>query len=380
MRYNLVVPLCGKGQRMVDGGYDVPKPLIISGDRHILDYGMDCLDTTNCNVIFVVRQEHVCNWAIDKTLRALYGNCEIVVVEGDTKGAVDTCYAAKALIDNDIPLILFTPDVFFAPKFSPTPEMFENDGYIMTFKSNSPNYSYVLKGDDGLVKRTAEKIVISNDANGGVYCFKNGALFCKLARENAFEHGEHHIAPLYNDLIENGGKVRTGNIENMYVMGTPDELSFFERVVYPYLLPRGIIFCSDHSGYELKEKAKEAAKVMSAPYLDAGCYSEGNSDYIDFVKQAMRMRRWHPGYMIMGFSSFGQGINICANKQTNVRGVVCLCAEDVTLGISHNAANFFAVPTGKVLPDALPGMLMSILTTKFAGGRHQAQLSKLEGK
>lgn len=380
-KYNLLIPLAGKGQRMIDGGYVFPKPLIMAGDRHIIDYSIDSIDTTECNLIFVVRRDHVCNFAIDKVLKSKYGeDITIVIAEHDTEGSTASCYLAKEFIDNDVPLIVFCPDIYFEPKFIPSDDIFKNDGFILTFKANSANYSYVQHNKNNNVIATAEKIVISDNASVGVYCFKTGKTFLRLAElaitSNLKSKNEYYICPLYNILIANGGIVKSQQVPIMYVMGTPDEMSFFKNVIFPYFLPRTFILCADHSGFELKESAKKIIETMNVSYIDCGCYSIEDCDYSDYVSQAIETKQYYPGAIILGFCRSGQGVNICANKHSKIRGVLATTSHAASLGIKHNAANFISIAAGHTTEEEIKQIIEVLLTEKFEGGRHQNRLQK----
>lgn len=378
-KYNIIVPLAGKGQRMIDGGYRVPKPMILAGDRHIIDYSLGSIDTSECNLIFIIRRDHVCNFAIDKALKSKYGDdISLVVAEEDTQGSVSSCCLAAHLVNNDIPLIVFCPDIYFEPKFVPTDEIFENDGYILTFKANSANYSYVQQDENGLVTKTAEKIVISDNASVGVYCFKTGKMFLELA-EAAISSGlksnkEYYVCPLYNLLIANGGKVKTLLVPIMYVMGTPDEMTFFKETIFPYFLPRSFILCSDHSGFHLKQKVRAILHDSGIDYVDCGCYSDDDCDYGDYVSQAIECKKYFPGALILGFCRSGQGVNICANKFKGIRGALITNQQGASLGIRHNAANFFAIAAGQTTDVEIKNIIDVLRDEKFEGGRHQNRL------
>ena len=245
-KYNLIIPLAGKGQRMIDKGYKYPKPLILVGDRHIIDYSLQSIDTSECNIIFIVRRDHIANYAIDEVLKTKFGSdINIVVAEEETQGSVSSCLLAKDLINNNIPLIIFCPDIYFEPKFIPNDNYFINDGFILTFKANSPNYSYVQQDDTNTVIKTAEKMVISDNASVGVYAFKNGKIFIDAANtaiaSNLKSNNEYYVCPLYNILIANGGTVKSEQIPIMYIMGTPDEMNFFKDAIFNYFLPRSFI-------------------------------------------------------------------------------------------------------------------------------------------
>nr|MBP9839219.1 hypothetical protein [Pseudomonadota bacterium] len=223
-KYNLIVPLAGRAQRMINGGYTIPKPLIFAGERRIIEYGLDSIDYSDCNLIFVLRKEHVQNFAIDKYLYSKYGNeIALVVIDVETEGALSTCLLAEDYINNDIPLIVFTSDVYFEPKFIPSSDIFSNDGHILTFFANSSNYSYVKFDQVGNVVETAEKKIISNDAAVGLFCFKTGAMFVEAAKHaqnsNLKTNNEFYICPLYNLLVREGKTIKSSRVSVLYVMG-----------------------------------------------------------------------------------------------------------------------------------------------------------------
>ena len=381
-KYNLLVPMAGKGQRMIDGGYSFPKPMILAGDRHVLEYGLDSIDYSECNLIFVVRRDHVSNFSIHKFLKLRYGeDIEIIVAEGDTSGSVATCLLAKQFINNNTPLIVFCPDIHFSPKFVPTDEMFEYEGYILTFQANSSNYSYCCIDGDGFVSSTAEKMVISNNASVGVYCFKNGRSFVNLAEQaissSLKSNNEYYVCPLYNLLIAAGGRVKTHEVPIMYIMGTPAEMKFFMDVIYPFMLPRTFILCSDHSGFEKKEECRMYLEEHGVKYIDVGCYSDDDCDYSDFIEQAVISKRYFPGALILGFCRSGQGVNICANKYRELISALVTTKEAASLAIRHNAANFFAISAGNVSTPVLYDIIEVLRFEKFEGGRHQNRLMKV---
>ncbi len=374
--------MAGKGQRMIDGGYAFPKPMILAGDRHILEYGLGSIDYSECNLIFVIRRDHISNFSIDKFLKTKYGeDIEIVIAEEDTGGSVSTCLLAKDKINNNVPLIVFCPDIYFEPKFVPTDKMFDYEGYLLTFQANSTNYSYACIDEEGFVTRTAEKMVISNHASVGVYCFKNGKSFVSIAEQAQSaamkSNNEYYICPLYNLLIAAGGKVKTQEVPIMYIMGTPPEMKFFMDVIYPFLLPRTFILCSDHSGFEMKEACRSYLEKINVKYIDVGCFSDDDCDYSDFIQQAVISKRYFPGAITLGFCRSGQGVNICANKYQELISALITTKEGASLAIRHNAANFFAISAGLISKEVLFDIIEVLRFEKFEGGRHQNRLMKV---
>ena len=106
-----------------------------------------------------------------------------MVIDGDTDGSVSTCLLAKEHINNDKPLLIYTPDVYFEPTFDPSTISEDADGFLLTFKANSPAHSYIALDESGRAVKTAEKQVISQNAAVGVYYYKTGRMFVQYAEE-----------------------------------------------------------------------------------------------------------------------------------------------------------------------------------------------------
>ena len=101
MKTNLLLPIAGNGQRFIDAGYDVPKPLIEINGKTILDRSLESVKLDNCNLIFIIRQDHVKEHNLNLVLRRRYTDCKIVIIPGLTDGALSTCLLAKEHIDGD---------------------------------------------------------------------------------------------------------------------------------------------------------------------------------------------------------------------------------------------------------------------------------------
>ena len=231
-KYNLLIPMVGKGQRFKDEGFTTPKQLIEVGHKQMIDWSLSCIKRDECNLIFVIRRDTVYSHQMDEVLRQKFGDdIDIVIVDRDTEGTVCSCLYAGDYIDNDLPLTITTLDMYFEPHFDPTKVNEDADGVVVTFHADNSAYSYSEVGKDGYVKRTAEKEVISNYAHAGLYHFARGSDFVRLAGEmikrNIRVKNEFYVAPLYNLFIEEGMKIVIHPIDNLWSMGTPSERTHF---------------------------------------------------------------------------------------------------------------------------------------------------------
>lgn len=388
MKPILLIPMAGLGQRFRDVGYVVPKPFIVVDQKQIIDYAFDSINVEDYSrIIFIVRQEHINSFEIDSILRQKFGSAiEVIAAQTSTQGSVCSCLLAKDTIlgngYDDVPLVIYTLDVSFRPKFLFKSNFLKySGGFILTFQSNSPNYSYA-QNENGLVKRTAEKDVISGDAIVGIYSFTKAQDFFnyaeKMIAQNLKTNNEFYLAPLYNLLIKDGLTVGFQQVDKMHVIGTPEELSFFKKNVLPKFGVRPIVLCGDHSGFEIKEKFKKIARNIELPVIDFGTYTLKDCDYVDYVRQGCQ--HIIDGYADfgIGFCRSGQGVNIAANKIKGIRSALVIDEYMAEFAVRHNCANFFSLPSKYVDEYKLMEILNTIQINSFDGGRHAARVRKLE--
>lgn len=380
-KFNLLLPIAGEAQRFKVAGYDAPKPLIMAKDKHVIDWAMDSIKTDECNIIFVVRSEHIYTFSLDKVLKQKFGNnIKIVRVQEKTDGALNTCLLAQEYIDNDLPLIIYTPDVCFSPQLDPSSIDSKLDGMLLTFKANSPAHSYLNIDKEGFVTKTVEKEVISTDAAVGVYYYKRGSDFVKYAQmvidNNLRTKGEFYICPMYNFLIDDGLKIGYSQTEKMHVLGTPDELEFFEKFVVSDFGVKPVGLCADHSGFDLKENIKQTLVELKIPYIDFGTYINKDCDYNSFVSQAAKAIEKGICDYIIGSCKSGNGVNICANKQKNIRASMVFDAYTAEHAVRHNAANFLSMPSKYTQVEDLKRIIKALKESSFDGGRHMTRMHK----
>ena len=135
---------------------------------------------------------------------------------------------------------------------------------------------------------------------------------------------------------------------------------------------------SDHRGFVLKEEIKEYLEKLNYEYKDYGTYSEESFDYPDSASEVAKrvsQDQFQRGILIC---ASGCGMNIVANKYTNIRAVV---ANDVNVAImsrSHNNSNVITLGAKYITSDVAKNIIELWLTTDFESGRHEARLDKIK--
>lgn len=381
MRPVVVVPLAGLGSRFPREKWHCPKPLILIDDKTIIEWSMSCIDTADCDVIFIVRQEHIDEFAIDSFLQQRFEGCKVITVPELTRGAAETCLAAKDFINPDTPVVIHCSDVFWEPKFEVAKFSCEEDGHVLTFKSNSSNYSY-SKIENGLVTQVAEKKVISNNASVGIYWFKTGAdfVFAVESAIQSYKGSELHLCPIYNFLIKEKKKVSSSEVSSMHIFGTPEELDFFRKnSLHSFSQNKKTVgVCCDHSGYKAKEIFKTLAPKFNLKVIDFGTYSTHDTDYSEPVKATCKAILDGNCDFGFGFCRSGQGVNIAANKIPGIRSALCYNDWAAKVAVQHSCANFFAMSEKFCGENEIYLALYEVMNNSFHGGRHQNRIMKNE--
>ncbi len=232
-KLNVLIPMAGAGSRFAQAGYTFPKPLIEVRGKPMIQVVVENLNI-EANYIFLVQKEHFEMYNLKYLLNLIAPGCKIVQVDGLTEGAACTTLLAKEHIDNDAPLVMANSDQFVEWNSNECMYAFSADsidGGILTFEATHPKWSYAKLNESGFVSEVAEKRPISNLATVGVYYWKQGSDYVKYAEQmiakNIRTNNEFYVAPVFNEAVGDGKKIRVKNIERMWGIGTPEDLNYF---------------------------------------------------------------------------------------------------------------------------------------------------------
>ena len=232
-KLNVLIPMAGAGSRFETAGFTFPKPLIEVRGKPMIQVVVENLNI-DARYIYIVQKSHFEKYNLDYLLKIITPNCEIVQIEGLTEGAACTTLLARDYIDSEKSLIIANSDQFVEWNSGETIYSFMADGIdggIVTFKATHPKWSYARIDENGIVEEVAEKKPISDIATVGIYFWRRGSDYVKYAdtmiEKNIRTNGEFYVCPVFNQAIEDGKKFRIRNIEQMWGLGTPEDLNFF---------------------------------------------------------------------------------------------------------------------------------------------------------
>lgn len=234
---NIVIPMAGRGSRFVEAGYKDPKPFIKIHNKPLIECVTENIrPNRNYRFIYLCLEEHMRKYPVEKMLKEMEPNCEIVIVDHVTEGAACTVLLAESYIDNGDALMIANSDQFVVADINDYLREVRDDGLIMTMWADHPKWSYARCDENGFVTEVREKEVISNQATVGIYNYTHGKDFVKYAKQmidkNIRVNGEFYVAPVYNEMIKDGKKVHCydiGSVEDgMFGLGTPEDLEIFK--------------------------------------------------------------------------------------------------------------------------------------------------------
>ena len=230
---NILIPMAGAGSRFAQAGYTFPKPLIEVNNKPMIQVVVENLNI-QANYIFIVQKEHYEKYHLQYLLNAIAPGCRIVQVDGLTEGAACTTLLAKDYINSDAPLVIANSDQYVEWNSNECLYAFSAGGVdagIVTFESNHPKWSYAKLDENGFVCEVAEKKPISNHATVGIYYWKKGSDYVRYAEQmiakNLRVNNEFYVAPVFNEAIQDGKRIRIKDAARMWGIGTPEDLNYF---------------------------------------------------------------------------------------------------------------------------------------------------------
>jgi len=148
-----------------------------------------------------------------------------------------------------------------------------------------------------------------------------------------------------------------------------------------------IAIVADHRGEDYKRFVAKALAEEGVDYLMPEYDNSADNDYPDAVLGAYQLFEKGKVDGLILLCGTGVGMMICANK---CKGVRCVWADEEALayfGRLHEDCNALAMPAGyadeknvhqvKLCKRKLQRIVKVFVQTKFAGGRHERRVAKL---
>ncbi len=238
---HIILAMAGRGSRFAKAGFTTPKPLILVDGTPMMLKALSSLEAIKAAKYYtiIIRQEHETAYNLSQMLHEVLPQANIVITDDEPTGATRDASRAKPYLEPHQGVIVLDCDLWFSStEYNQMVEASLNnsldiDGGLLTFTADSPRYSYAQIDANGLVTRTAEKVVISDRAITGAYFFKDATTFLSAADELMAQPlseslPEYYLSPLYNILLAKDGKIKAALVDDYASFGTPEELAAYE--------------------------------------------------------------------------------------------------------------------------------------------------------
>jgi len=245
MRRVNLIPMAGQGQRFIDAGYKVPKPLIeIDGLPMVLQAAKSLPEADKW--IFICRKKHITEASIDKILKEYFPEAVVLSVDHLTEGQTSTCLLARDHLKPDDQLTIGACDNkmdFDEDRYKTLIK--KHDSLIWTFRNNSAvlqnpkMYGWVKIDYSGIAEKVSCKMPISdkplNDhAIVGAFSFKKAEYFYKCAdkmiQKNRRINNEFYNDVVMDECILSGYKVMPFEVDDYICWGTPKDLESYHKL------------------------------------------------------------------------------------------------------------------------------------------------------
>lgn len=242
---HIIVPMSGIGNRFIEAGYPMPKPLIEVEGKPIIEHVVH-LFPNESKFTFICNSKHLNETNMRAILKRICPNATIVEIPNHKKGPVFAVSQIFNLIEEEEEVIVNYCDFNTYWDYHDFLTHTRNrgaDGAIPSYKGFHPhmlgstNYAFIKDEKQWMIK-IKEKEPFTNNrmqeyASNGTYYFKKGALVKKYFQELLLSdqniNGEFYVSLVYNLLVRDGFKVSIYEIQHMLQWGTPNDLEEYNR-------------------------------------------------------------------------------------------------------------------------------------------------------
>jgi len=221
----VIVPLAGKGTRLLPLTKHVPKPLIRVAGRPVMDYVMDMLDGLDVEELILITG-HL-KEQVEAHVRTRYRVPARFVEQTVQDGTAGAVALAEPFVEGPV-LIIFVDTLFDADLSLINRE--DADGIIWAkHVEDYQRFGVVVTDDQGYMTRIVEKPSepISKLANIGLYYIRDWRTLYEgvhwtLARPK--QKGEWFLTDAFQYMIDQGRRIRVAEVSGWYDCGKVDSV------------------------------------------------------------------------------------------------------------------------------------------------------------
>lgn len=244
---NVIIPLGGLGTRFQKEGYLTRcKPFVPVLGKEMILWVLESLTLQTDDTLVIIFNPSYMSIGnfMQEVVGVRYPDCKFVELPGPTRGAAETVLIGLRALDETArkrPTLLADGDTFYtADIVSRFREVASTRNAVFCFHDTQPKpiYSYITLDEADDILEVKEKIKISDWANSGCYCFKDGeqlASECEaLIEANTKQASQDGIGEFYTSgviaaMLAKKEPFRALKLEvsDIHVLGTPAQVEEF---------------------------------------------------------------------------------------------------------------------------------------------------------
>ena len=246
LKYQIIIPMSGFGERFRRAGYKIPKPLIEIEGKPIIAHIIDMFGVDN-DFIFICNDEHLENpdYKMREILNKYAALGTIVGIAPHKLGPVNAVLQVAAKIDLNKPTIVNYCDFTCYWDFADFKRQMQTSacaGSIVCYKGFHPhylgttNYAYV-RDQKGWAYDIQEKQPFTDNrqqefASSGTYYFSDAKAMLTAMQATVANHwhtnGEYYVSLVYKYYFQKNAKVLVYPLQHFMQWGTPKDVAEYQ--------------------------------------------------------------------------------------------------------------------------------------------------------
>jgi glucose-1-phosphate thymidylyltransferase len=221
----VIIPLAGKGTRLLPLTRHVPKPLLRVAGRPVMDYVMDTLDGLDVEELIIITG-HL-KEQVEAYVRAHYRQPARFIEQRVQDGTAGAVALAEPYVNGPV-LIIFVDTLFDADLSLVTRE--GADGIIWAKEvEDYQRFGVIVTDRDGYMTRIVEKPAepISRLANIGLYYMRDWRALYEGVHWTLGQpqhKGEWFLTDAFQHMIDHGRRIRVAEVSGWYDCGKVETL------------------------------------------------------------------------------------------------------------------------------------------------------------
>lgn len=233
----IILPVAGRGYRFEPLTEWLPKCLVPVRQKPLIAWAVAHLDWRPHELVIVANERE--RPLLDPAFDAIFDRKVLRVWTPDTAGAPHTVLRAAEHLETDDELLILTPDMAWRADLDTLRRADAHAGLVVTRGHHGEpletrrKYSYCQVDAGGRVTRVVEKPEAPLEfANIGAYWWRHAREFLHTAERHLAEaaavRGEYYIAPIYNEAIGGGRRVRVVEAAEYVNLGSAERAARWE--------------------------------------------------------------------------------------------------------------------------------------------------------